>query len=143
MKKTNEEIVNLGSRVTPQRLAILKFLKGNRTHPTAEDVHHALLKKYPCISLKTVYNTLSKLVETGKIIELDIDLKKRFDICTDPHNHFYCRICSKVYDVVSDAPISADNWQNEKNVEGHHVDTIDIYLKGVCKYCEATRPWRL
>ncbi len=140
MTETNVEIVKLGLRVTPQRMAILEFLEGNRTHPTAENVHHALLRKYPCISLKTVYKTLSKLVETGMLQELDIDPhSKRFDICMDPHNHFYCRICGTIYDVVYDVPISADNWLNEKNVDGYHVDTTVIYLKGVCKYCETIR----
>ncbi len=141
VKKTNAEIIKLGLRVTPQRMAILEFLEGHRTHPTAEEIHHALLRKYPCISLKTVYKTLSRLVETGMIKELDIDPNsKRFDICKNPHNHFYCRICGNIYNVVYDVPISADNWLNEKNVEGHHVETIATHLKGVCKYCEATRP---
>lgn len=141
MKQTQAEVVNLGLKVTPQRLAILKFLKGHPTHPTAENVHHELLKKYPSMSLTTVYKNLLRLVETGKIKELDIEPnKKRFDICTDPHSHFYCRICGNVYDVIYDASSSADNWQSKKNVDGHHVDTNGIHLIGVCKYCEAISP---
>jgi len=137
MKKLHTYILNNRLKVTPQRLAILKFLRENRTHPTAEKVHNELLKKYPAISLKTIYNNLSRFVEAGMIKELDIDPNKmRFDTCTDPHDHFHCLICDNVYNVVYDASILAGNLQNKKNVDGHRVDTININLKGVCKYCE-------
>jgi Fe2+ or Zn2+ uptake regulation protein len=138
VKKLQTDILNNGLKVTPQRLAILKLLRKNRTHPTAEEVHNELLKEYPAISLTTVYNTLSRFVEAGMIKELNIDPNKmRFDTCTDSHDHFHCRICDSVYNVVYDASVSADNLQNKKNVEGHRVDTVSINLKGVCKYCEA------
>jgi Fe2+ or Zn2+ uptake regulation protein len=134
------DILNNGLKVTPQRLAILKLLRKKQTHPTAEEVHHELLKEYPAISLTTVYNNLSKFVEAGMIKELDIDPSKmRFDTCTDSHDHFHCRVCGNVYNIVYDASISTDNLQIKRNVEGHRVDTININLKGVCKNCEAVR----
>ena len=57
----------IGLKITPQRQAILKLLKGNQTHPSAERIYSKILKKYPGISFATVYNTLSKLVEAGEI----------------------------------------------------------------------------
>ena len=72
----------IGLKITPQRQAILKLLKGNQTHPSAERIYSEILKKYPGISFATVYNTLSKLIEAGEIRELDIDPnKKRFVLC--------------------------------------------------------------
>ena len=55
------KLKQIGLRVTPQRQAILELLEGNRFHPSAEDIYHEVLKKYPQISFATVYNTLSKL----------------------------------------------------------------------------------
>jgi Fe2+ or Zn2+ uptake regulation protein len=137
MKKLQTDISNIGLKVTPQRIAILKHLREHRNHPTAEKVHNELLKKYPAISLKTVYNNLSRFVEAGMIKELDIDpTKMRFEMCTDPHDHFHCRVCDNVYDVVYDLSILADNLKDKKNMDGHNIDTININLKGVCKYCE-------
>jgi len=53
-------------------------------------------QEYPGISFATVYNTLSKLAEAGKLQELDIDPnKKRFDPCVIPHHHFYCKIAEE------------------------------------------------
>jgi len=137
MTKLQENILKNGLKVTPQRLAVLKFLKNNRIHPTAEKVHRALLKDYPSISLTTVYKTLAKFVEEGMIRELDIDPNKmRFDICTDDHDHFHCRVCDNVYDIFYDKKNCMDNLQ-KNNGEGHRVDSVSINLKGVCKHCES------
>ena len=137
MKKLHTDISDVGLKVTPQRIAILKHLRKNRTHQTAEKVHNELLKDYPAISLTTVYNTLSRFVDAGMIKEVDIDPNKmRFDACMDPHDHFHCRVCDNVYDVINYASILENNLRNKKSMEGHQIDLISINLKGVCKYCE-------
>ena len=72
-------------RRTPQRLAIMKFLEGNTSHPSAEQVHSALHKSFPTLSLATVYNTLEALKAQGAICEVVGDgHKKRFDPATAP-----------------------------------------------------------
>jgi len=140
MTKLQKNILKNGLKVTPQRLAVLKFLKNNRIHTTAEKVHSELLKDYPSLSLTTVYKTLGKFVEEGMIKELDIDRNKmRFDICTDAHDHFHCSVCDNVYDIFYDKKDFVDNLQKD-NSEGHRVDSVSINLKGVCKYCESARP---
>ncbi|OGP95803.1 MAG: hypothetical protein A2157_09810 [Deltaproteobacteria bacterium RBG_16_47_11] len=129
---TTTKLKEIGLKITPQRQAILKLLEGNQTHPSAENIHSEILKKYPAVSFATVYNTLSKLREAGEIRELDIDPdKKRFDPCITPHTHFYCKVCGKVFDIVYDTPLSL----NMKKIDGHQVDVIQINLKGVCKDC--------
>ena len=52
-------------KLTPQRLAILKYLEANREHPSAADIFRAVSKEYPTMSLSTVYNTL-KDIEADK-----------------------------------------------------------------------------
>jgi Fur family transcriptional regulator, peroxide stress response regulator len=131
-------ILNNGLKVTPQRLAILKYLRENRIHPTAEKIYNELIKEYPAISLTTVYNTLASFVEKGMVKELDVDPhKKRFDFLMDSHDHFHCRVCDNIFDIAYEAPIISDNLLNNKSIEGHRVDKVSISLKGVCKYCEA------
>ena len=138
MKELQRYILKNGLKVTPQRLAVLKILIGNRSHPTAEKIHHELLKEYPAISLKTVYDVLAKFVEAEMIRKLDIDQKKmRFDGCVDPHDHFHCRVCDNVFDVVYEERDRADNLR-KNNYDGHRVDSVRINLKGVCKNCEGT-----
>ncbi|MGB5217747.1 MAG: transcriptional repressor [Smithella sp.] len=134
MKQLQEYILRNGLKVTPQRLAILKLLRDNRTHPTAEKIHKELLKEYPAISLKTVYDALEKFAEAAMVKKLDIDRKKmRFDGSMDPHDHFYCRVCDNVYDIVSVEKM--DNMKNKEIIEGHRIDMTGFNFKGVCKYC--------
>jgi Fur family peroxide stress response transcriptional regulator len=129
---TATKLKEIGLRVTPQRQAILKLLKGNRTHPSADNLYHEVLKEYPGISFATVYNTLSKLAEAGEIQELDIDPnKKRFDPCLSPHSHLHCKVCKKIYDVGEDLPFPMEI----RKIGGHQIEAIQINLKGVCKTC--------
>jgi Fur family peroxide stress response transcriptional regulator len=135
MKELHKDIMNNGLKVTPQRIAILKLLRENLNHPTAEKVHTDLIKEYPAVSLTTVYNTLASFVEAGMVKELDVDPhKKRFDSFMEPHDHFHCRICDNVYDIVLKTKPLAVN--SHKGMKGHNIDTISINVKGICRYCE-------
>ena len=132
MQDEAKKLKKIGLKVTPQRLAILRMISGDRTHPSAEKIYHEITKKFPGISFATVYNTLAKLVEVGEIQELDIDpSKKRFDPYTQLHYHFYCMTCGKIYDVDYDISLTPDI----KKIAGHHVETIQLNFKGVCKDC--------
>ena len=83
---------SLGLKLTPQRLAILEYLEGNKNHPSAEDIYKALKPRFPSMSFATVYNTLEILVKKGVIKELNIESsRKRFDPFTHPHHHFFCK----------------------------------------------------
>jgi Fur family peroxide stress response transcriptional regulator len=127
-----KKLKKIGLKVTPQRLAILQMIKGDRTHPSAEKIYHEILKKFPGISFATVYNTLARLVKVGEIQELDIDPnKKRFDPYTSLHYHFYCKTCGNVYDVDYDISLTPDI----KKIAGHQVEAIQLNFKGVCKDC--------
>jgi Fe2+ or Zn2+ uptake regulation protein len=128
----------IGLRVTPQRRAILELLKENGSHPSAETIYFALLKTHPSISFATVYNTLAKLAEAEKIQQLEIDpQRKRFDHCLTPHHHFYCKACGRIFDVLDDSFLLKNVHEPEfKDVDDHQVDSIQVYLKGLCKDCK-------
>src|SRR3972149_10413434 len=69
-----------GFKLTPQRIAILKFLEGNTCHPTAEDIYTEIKKRYPTVSFATVYNTVQVLKDKGELLEVTIDpARKHFD----------------------------------------------------------------
>jgi len=132
MESEAKKLKKIGLKVTPQRLAILRLIKGDRTHPSAEKIYHEISKKFPGISFATVYNTLAKLVETGEIQQLDIDPdKKRFDPHTSLHYHFYCKACGEVYDVDSAVSLTS----NIKKIAGHQVEAMQLNFKGICKDC--------
>lgn len=142
--RTAGSLKEIGLKITPQRQAILELLEGNKGHPSAEGIYREILKQYPGVSFATVYNTLSKLAESGRIQVLDIDpSRRRFDWCTEPHCHFYCRKCGEVFDIPSRSPLIAGlNEQGGGNLGGHRIDAVQFNLKGVCKDCSITASGR-
>jgi len=63
-------------KITPQRLAIMKYLDENRTHPTADRIYIDLKEKNPALSKTTVYNSVETLKEHGIIKEKNPALSK-------------------------------------------------------------------
>ncbi len=119
-------------RPTYQRLKVMEYLeKGIDTHPTAQAIFEAVVSKVPTISLTTVYNTLDILVKNNIVRELTITgTETRYDITTASHHHFLCRECGRIYDIDIPCQIS-----EKRSVNGHQIDEIHGYFKGICKNC--------
>ena len=120
--------------MTPQRIAIMDYFKGNRAHPSASDVYKAVSERFPTMSFTTVYNTLQTLRNNGMVIELSIDPeKKRFDPNLEPHHHITCVRCRMIIDV--EGKFSLDLNETEKN--GFHIigNRVDFY--GLCPTCKS------
>ncbi|MCX7770114.1 MAG: transcriptional repressor [Proteobacteria bacterium] len=121
-----------GLKATPQRMEIIKYLNSTKSHPSAEEVYVYIKDKFPTVSFATVYNTLQTLKNTGDLKELSIDPdRKRFDRDLTPHNHFFCKICKKIYDI--------PNINEKVNIDAlndHLVEDYSIYYTGICKDCK-------
>ncbi|RKX60063.1 MAG: transcriptional repressor [Thermodesulfobacteriota bacterium] len=123
---------SLGLKLTPQRLAILEYLEGNKDHPSAEDIYNALKDRFPSMSFATVYNTLEVLMKKGLVKEINIDSsKRRFDPLVEPHHHFICKNCGKIIDIRSSYDISVP--EELKNCE---VVEYQIIFYGYCSECK-------
>ena len=135
MNKIAAKYKDKGMRLTPQRLAILKFLEGNTSHPAAEDIFREVKKDTPTISFATVYNTLEALTNKGEILEITIDpTKKHYDPNTTPHHHIVCIGCNEITDVFADYSAALKlpaQVLKEFRLIGNHVD-----FYGFCKKCQ-------
>jgi Fur family transcriptional regulator, peroxide stress response regulator len=123
-------------RITPQRLAIIEYLEGNKAHPSARDIYKAVSEKHPMMSFATVYNTLETLKEKMHILELSIDpQKKRFDPNTKPHHHLVCLECRAITDVHRNFALDLTHSERcDYEITGNHVD-----FYGVCPKCRRGR----
>ncbi|MEK7773882.1 MAG: transcriptional repressor [Deltaproteobacteria bacterium] len=134
MEKIINKYKGKGFKLTPQRLAILKFLEGNTGHPTAEDIYSEIRKKHPTVSFATVYNTIQALKERGDVSEITIDPeRKHFDPNPAPHHHIICTVCNKISDILIDYSETLrlpENILKDFTVTGNHVD-----FYGVCGDC--------
>ncbi len=127
-----EKYKHIGLKLTPQRLAILGYLEDNKLHPSADEIYAAISRKFPTMSLATVYNTLDALRRKGEVRELTIDPgKKRFDPDTSPHHHLICAKCRRIADVFTEYnPGLSDNERAGFEITGNH---IEFY--GICPEC--------
>jgi len=123
-----------GIRLTPQRLAILSYLDGNTSHPSAEDIYKAVLKNIPTMSFATVYNNLEVLRDNGNIKELTIDSKrKRYDPNTAPHHHLICVKCKSIVDIHREFKLDIpDSITKGFDIIGNHIEFYSICPR--CKH---------
>ena len=133
MDHHGEKYRDLGLKLTPQRIAILDYLEGNRSHPSAEDVYRAVLRKFPTMSFATVYNTLETLKRCGMVAELTGDpAKKRFDPNPRPHHHLICTHCRRIVDVHIEYRLPvADHDRAGFDITGNHIEFL-----GTCPACK-------
>jgi Fur family peroxide stress response transcriptional regulator len=100
--KTQQLIAKLhdnGYKVTPQRLAVCEIILSSKDHPTADKVHQEAKKKYPTMSLATVYQILHLLTKLGLIQELGFnDRISRYEPNASPHINIICQKCGEIYD---------------------------------------------
>jgi len=123
----------LGLKLTPQRMAILNYLDGNKEHPSAETIYKALKKRFPTMSFATVYNTLENLKKIGYLVELNLDpQKKHFDPDTKPHHHFICEKCNKIFDIYHEIPLPISKIEEE----GFQIKKTHIQFFGTCPKCK-------
>jgi Fur family peroxide stress response transcriptional regulator len=93
-----------GYKVTPQRLAVFEIILSRKDHPTADQIHKEVKKKYPTMSLATVYQALHLLTEMGLVQELGFnDKSSRYDPNIMPHINITCLNCGKIYDYEADS----------------------------------------
>jgi Fur family peroxide stress response transcriptional regulator len=100
MTQQVERLHQVGLKATGPRLLILAALEHDRNHPTAEQLHRQLRKKYPSLSLSTVYQTLETFLRTGLCRRVtDIADRLRVDGTPRDHDHAVCCVCGAIFDI--------------------------------------------
>jgi Fur family peroxide stress response transcriptional regulator len=126
------------ARVTPQREAILDFLMGTDSHPTADDIYHHLGSRFPNMSVATVYNNLRTLTGLGLIQELSYgDSSSHFDFVETAHYHAICQVCGKIFDMYYPGLNEIDTIT--ENATDFAVTSHRIEVYGICKDCQKKR----
>src|SRR5579862_1711729 len=89
-----------GLRCTPQRYAVMAFLRKQAGHPTAAEIFEAVNRADPRSSRATTYNNLRDLVRSGLVREVAVEGRAaRFDAKGIKHHHFICDRCGSVEDM--------------------------------------------
>jgi Fur family peroxide stress response transcriptional regulator len=135
-----------GLKLTPQRMAIVKELASDETHPTAQEIFERLRPGLPTMSFATVYNTLGALSSAGLCAALSLSPGSgRFDPNMSPHHHIVCDVCGSVRDLPPALPGSAGtpDANSTKAVAqlapGFELRSVERIFRGVCVSCAKGR----
>ena len=123
-----------GLQVTYQRLAIYQALYFTKEHPSAEVIYQQVKKRFPMISLGTVYKTLEKFFEVGLIQKVSpVTEVARYDAKVNPHHHMVCLDCQSIQDaedIIGEQKISIPDKY------GFQVVRQQVVLQGYCPGCK-------
>jgi len=99
-EKMLEALKRHESRITPQRMAVLKILASSDGHPSVEEIHEQVKRRFPTTSLATIYKTVTLLKELDEVLELGFpEGSNRYDGNKPyPHPHLICTKCKKIID---------------------------------------------
>jgi Fur family peroxide stress response transcriptional regulator len=128
-----------GLSVTSQRLAIFEALASSREHPSAEQLHRAVQRKLPSLSLATVYKNLEALKAIGAVADVNpLHEEGRFEAALPgtgagrPHHHLVCVSCKKVRDLHD---VDLDGLR-VRDAQGFDVRAVRVQAEGLCPDCQ-------
>ena len=124
------ELKRAGFKLTPQRIAIVREIADDVSHPTAQSLFERLRPDFPTMSFATVYNTLDALASCGLTGSLVLGGAVRFDPNTEPHHHAVCDACGTVRDLPATPPRAAAT-----TVPGFKILREERIYRGLCDRC--------
>lgn len=135
IKERVESFINvcksMGLKITPQRVSVYEVLLNREDHPTVEEVYNEVKKKYPFVSLATVYRTVETLEELGFVKRVAYwGGSVRYDANVQEHHHLICIKCGAIKDVHIHI-----NWKPPMELEGYSVNTYTVHMYGLCPQC--------
>lgn len=103
-KKNDVDVIAIlrdhGLQVTYQRLAIYQALYNSKEHPNVEVIFQQVKKRFPMISLGTVYKTLETFHVVGLIKKVNsVNGISRYEAETELHHHMICEKCQSIHDI--------------------------------------------
>jgi Fe2+ or Zn2+ uptake regulation protein len=95
-----QEIRDIGMKLTPQRLEIIRVLKDNMDrHPSLGELHTMVRKRMPTISFSTLYNTISALDKVGYLRLFDLGGETRVEMNPNDHINIIDQRSGKIIDI--------------------------------------------
>ena len=128
-----------GLRCTPQRFAVMAFLREHTGHPTAAEILKTVNRQDLRSSRATTYNNLRDLVRAGLVREVAVEGRAaRFDAKGMRHHHFICDRCGKVEDAEwFDVPRPAARSLGKRILR-----ECELIFRGLCAKCAPQRASR-
>lgn len=118
-------------KVTPQRVAIVEELY-THGHMNIDELYKNLLKKFPSISLATIYKNVNAMLEKVFLNEVKIpETKSVYELVKEEHSHLVCKTCGSIEDITLDT----STLQSSLNTN-FKIENIEVVFSGVCSHCQ-------
>ncbi len=133
MQPSTELLKSYNLKVTPQRLAIVEEL-ASYGHLGIDELYKRLTKRFPTISLATIYKNINAMVEKLFVQEVKLPHQKsKYELVKEKHAHVICGVCGKVEDI----SVNADTMVDEVSRISHYkIERDDLVFSGICPECQ-------
>lgn len=130
--QTTELLKSYQLKVTPQRIAIVEELHAHG-HLGIDELYRILIKRFPTISLATIYKNINAMAEKLFVQEVKIPHQKsKFELVKEAHAHVVCGRCGKVEDICVDASGIVDEVVHKSH---YKILRDDLVFTGTCPEC--------
>jgi len=120
-------------KVTPQRLTIIEELYKNG-HMNIDELYVNLKKKFPSISLATIYKNINSMIDILYVSEVKIPNKKSvYELTKEEHSHLVCNKCNSILDI--DLNLSTIKDEASKK-SGFNLAKSSVVFTGLCPKCQ-------
>jgi methylated-DNA-[protein]-cysteine S-methyltransferase len=106
------------------------FEGGRAEHLSADEVYARAAESLPDLSRGTVYAALAEFSELGLLAASGSPEPVRYETNTTHHSHFRCRLCLRIFDLLS-------GLQSPEEITdpGFTVERVDTRAEGICADC--------
>ena len=130
------KLSELGYRLTPQRIMILRAVAEADSHISAEEIYAQVRARYPHVNISTVYRTLELLDELGLVTETNMgDGRVRYhSIGKGHHHHLVCEKCGEIIDI--EESVLSPLWAEIRQRYDFRVNMKHLAFFGLCPRCQ-------
>ena len=135
-RESSKQILNRSSkRVTAQRALLLDLIRKSDEHMDADELYQKARKKYPKLSLSTVYRNLQlfkelELVEKHHFAEEHHLFEAKQ---TSEHQHLLCLSCGRIVEFA--CPLSSQFREDIGTQFDFKITSVEVQMKGICSEC--------
>jgi len=135
-KMSAQQTLNSSSqRVTAQRTLLLDLIRRSEGHVDADELYRRARRRYPRISLSTVYRNLQLFKKLG-LIEEHYFAEEHHHYEVKPateHQHLLCLNCGKIVEFA--CPLSQKFKKDIGKQYDFDITGVEVRMTGLCSSC--------
>jgi len=132
-----DELKEYSLKVTPARLAVMKFLESSNQPVDVSTILAYLRKKDVDVDPATIFRMMNDFLQKGVIKEIRIEKRKSsYELTSkEDHHHLVCEKCGGVESVLDNTIPGMEKGIKEK--QGFLVKRHELEFFGICKNCQS------